>query len=522
MSQRYAGTVLEFKVQRGFGYLKLDMDDEHDKDKNKVFVHWKEIHTDDRWPALEAGMEVEYGIEKEQRGRYQARHVTLPGGGKIVIDPNKGAEKIFGKHSGTVTFYNYRNGFGFIELSKPVPGVDLGEKNRLHVARNEIVSDDEPPTLKQGQKVVFSIIKNDKGYSARNVTAPGGKKIHNPKPPSAGGRRNVPNNQGNQVNWSSGPKRQRNGPSGWGGGRDPSFQKRPRRPMYVEQKPDQQVEVGLCVKKLYVGGLIGKRGVTIKQMKRDSGAVLQLGDDDIFWDGDAHRVMAISGLNDEVVKACKLVAKHIGDAAQSLDHKITYLVPEDALGMLIGKQGANLKKIQGEKPNERVRINITDEAVQLPGANRVKMCSLFGGQANVARAIDTIVDTLGWISLRIQAEQAMQQQQAEQAMQQQPQHRGGPVGGGGYGFQAEQAMRQRAEQAAEQAWQQQQAEQAAMQRRGPPRGPAYGAPPPPRPSYGGRGGDRRGPGGWAHPVPMREMNRVPVGGPSRGYGNRAW
>jgi len=438
-TKRYQGTVQEFKTQRGFGYLKLKVEDKNDKEKNKVFVHWKQIHTDDRWPALEAGMEVEYGIEKGQRDRYQAKHVTLPGGGKIKKE-DKNVENVFGKYTGTVTFFNYRTGTGFIEVDKPIPGVDLGPKNSLNVARNEIITDDETPTLRTGQKVSFGVFKSERAYGARNVTGPGGKKIHNPKPTTPNKPRNAgPNRnnnrapmrdknvfQGNQFNWRNGPaKRQRDVPGSWGGGRDPSFQKRPRRQMRPMrpmlggkegESEDQQVEVGLCVKTHHVGGLIGKKGVTIKQMRKDSGAVLQLGDDDIFWDGEPHRVMALSGLKEEVAKACKLVAKRIGDAAQSIDHKIIYLVPEETMGMLIGKKGSNINKIKGEKPSERVRITISQEAVQLPGANRVNMCALFGGQQNVARAIDAIVDTLGWISQKIQADQAMME--AEQAMQQ--------------------------------------------------------------------------------------------------------
>merc|ERR1712150_432332 len=137
---------------------------------------------------------------------------------------------------------------------------------------------------------------------------------------------------------------------------------------------------------------------------------MQFGEDNIHFDNENFRVLALSGLKEQVAKACKLVANRIGEAAQSLDRKLIFLVPEEYCGMLIGKKGATINKIKGTKQEEKVRVDVSRNALQLPGANRVNMCTIYGGQKNVERAIDEIAEHLGFISQRIQAESAYAQE----------------------------------------------------------------------------------------------------------------
>jgi len=400
---RYLGTVSEFKSERGFGYIERDEDVPEGQTKfpKRVFVQWKQIETDDRWPSLEKEMKVEFSVENDERG-WKAIKVTQPGGEKISVDRDKDMEIVDGEHLGTVKFFNMRRGFGYIELEKAIDGIELKD-NRVHVARSQIFTEDEPPALKVGAKVKFSVFKNDKGYNAKDVSNPDGEKISFPKSerPNEGGgggggggggyRWKRQRNGGWNDNNDYGNKRQRN----WGDGES--------RGNFV-MDPAGNVEVGLFIKKWIVGGIVGKKGETIRQFQKDSGAKMQFGEDNIHVDGEIHRVLALSGTKEQVANACIMVANKIGDTAQALDRKLLFLVPEQYCGMLIGKKGATIKKIQGENTESKVRADVSHEAIQLPGAHRVNIASIFGGVKNVERAIKEIVEHLGHISQRIAAE----------------------------------------------------------------------------------------------------------------------
>lgn len=437
---RYEGVCTEFKSQRGFGYIEKEGEATKDAPK-KVFVQWKEIQTDDRWPQLEEGLKVEFSIEKGKKGHH-ATNVTLPGGGKITVDAEKGKDIIPGELKGTVKFFHLRRGFGYIEVEGDLPeGVEIKadkgkekSKKEVHVARSEIITEDDPPALKTGMKVKFKLFKNDKGYSACDVTNEDGTKIDYPPE-----KREFPTGQSGGRRGGRGGWKSRGGGRGGGwqswkrarewGGMD-SFTKRARygmgggyggmggygapaqrpwrRRRSMNAGPDSfdstgQVEIGLLIKKWNVGGLVGKRGAVIREMSKESGSKMQFGDDNIYYDGENYRVLALSGKREQVAEACSLVANKIGDAAQSLDRKLLFLVPEDYCGMLIGKKGQTINKIQGSG-DEKVRCDVTREALMLPGAQCVNICTMYGGRKNVERGIGEITEHLGFISQKIQAE----------------------------------------------------------------------------------------------------------------------
>merc|ERR1719361_1252634 len=139
-----------------------------------------------------------------------------------------------------------------------------------------------------------------------------------------------------------------------------------------------QIEVGLAVKKYHVGGIIGTKGANIRSITKESGASLQFGQQDIYAMGEPHCVLAISGSESNVKDACKIVATKLGECAQSIDHKVVFLVPEDYCGMLIGKKGATIKRITeaSAADDKRCRVDVTNEPIQLPGATPANSCSL--------------------------------------------------------------------------------------------------------------------------------------------------
>ncbi|CAK9101210.1 unnamed protein product [Durusdinium trenchii] len=124
---RYTGSVIDFNKWRGFGHI--TMDEKGVVPGDKVFVHWKNIQTDDRFPRLQQGLQVEFGlmITNDWKGWsrvrcLKAKTVTLPGGGLVNIQDAMDAESMqfvgaqnF-RYTGTVKFFDQFRGFGWVSI----------------------------------------------------------------------------------------------------------------------------------------------------------------------------------------------------------------------------------------------------------------------------------------------------------------------------------------------------------------------------------------------------------------------
>merc|ERR1712154_314812 len=84
----------------------------------KVFAHWTNITSSDKWAKLEKGMTVEYTPGEDDDGRNAAFDITLEGGEEVTCDE---VEKKLSKtrHRGVVKFF-IAKGFGFITNNKPI------------------------------------------------------------------------------------------------------------------------------------------------------------------------------------------------------------------------------------------------------------------------------------------------------------------------------------------------------------------------------------------------------------------
>lgn len=93
--ERFSGTVKFFKVN-GFGFItpnEKQADGEAFKYnenmfKGRLFINPNDIVTDSSPAFLEQDQEVEFSVEVKD-GELQAKNITLPGGDKVVTDPEK-------------------------------------------------------------------------------------------------------------------------------------------------------------------------------------------------------------------------------------------------------------------------------------------------------------------------------------------------------------------------------------------------------------------------------------------------
>jgi cold shock CspA family protein len=178
---RYTGTVNFYSKMRGYGFVELDTKNFAPNDS--VFVHWHDIKSEDRFPALYKGLQVEFGLQKwSERGRstLRAKEVASPGGGALALQDTVLAEKkefVGGqgfRYTGNLKFYNPRTGIGYITLDTPVPDVPA----EICVERSEVNSGNSAPGWMSDCKVEFGIWKTARGlYKAYNMTLPGGEAL---------------------------------------------------------------------------------------------------------------------------------------------------------------------------------------------------------------------------------------------------------------------------------------------------------------------------------------------------------
>lgn len=178
-AKRFAGTVAFYSKLKGYGFVEMTQKGAIPNDT--IFVHWRNINSDDRFPFLYKGLEVEFGMLKwKEKGKYTLRckDITLPGGATVSLQDQVDAEKktFVGaqdlRYSGTLKFYDPRWGYGYITVDDGYAG-DVPKE--LRVERSEVNSGKTAPGWMQDLKVEFGIWKTTrnicKGY---NMTLPGG------------------------------------------------------------------------------------------------------------------------------------------------------------------------------------------------------------------------------------------------------------------------------------------------------------------------------------------------------------
>lgn len=175
---RFQGKVTAYSKFSGYGFIELAQTGLIPEDK--LFVHWKNIVTDDRFPSLLKDMDVECSIGKARNNTVHALKVTMPGGGGVKVQDEADAAKKefvggqFVRYTGLMKWFDPRRGMGYITIDD---GISLGEgvPKEIKAETSEInAGGRQPPSMKE-EKVEFGIWKTKRDeYKAYNVTHPGG------------------------------------------------------------------------------------------------------------------------------------------------------------------------------------------------------------------------------------------------------------------------------------------------------------------------------------------------------------
>jgi len=168
---KVTGSVVRFLRGRGFGFIKPD------EGGDEVFVHWEDLVTDDDWPFIEKGTEVEFLLEDGTDGKPKAKQVTLSGGEKIPVftkpyeDREINDEETF---TGSVKFFDSRKGFGFIIPDQEITWEDKSTGGEgLYFSRDAILTSNMGKGMilrvTKDLRVSFKVYKNSKGLGACEV-----------------------------------------------------------------------------------------------------------------------------------------------------------------------------------------------------------------------------------------------------------------------------------------------------------------------------------------------------------------
>jgi len=166
---KVTGTVLRFMRGRGFGFIKTE------DGGDEVFVHWEDLVTDDDWPFIEKGTEVEFLLE-DNDGKPKAKEVTLVGGEKIPVftKPYEDREVNEEEHfTGDIKFFDGWKGFGFVKPDEEITFEGETSGDGLFFSRDAILTSNSGKGMvlrvKKGLRVSFKVYKDKKGLGACEI-----------------------------------------------------------------------------------------------------------------------------------------------------------------------------------------------------------------------------------------------------------------------------------------------------------------------------------------------------------------
>merc|ERR1719427_1158151 len=167
------GVVVRFDRRKGFGFIQPKREGE-----KQVFVHWKDIVSDEQWPALKVGTEVQFTINNTDSKGAKAEKVKLAGGKKVTCERDDREVDEETIYTGTVKFFAGKDGYGFIIPDEDIEFMDAtcssedteDNKGGLYIAREDVLfAEGSAPNLNYGTKVQFQVYKSDKGLGACRV-----------------------------------------------------------------------------------------------------------------------------------------------------------------------------------------------------------------------------------------------------------------------------------------------------------------------------------------------------------------
>ncbi|RZS09510.1 hypothetical protein BHM03_00040598 [Ensete ventricosum] len=151
---------------------------------------------------------------------------------------------------------------------------------------------------------------------------------------------------------------------------------------------EKQTHIRFLVSNTAAGCIIGKGGSTITEFQSQSGARIQLSRNHEVFPGTSDRIILISGVFSEVMKAMELILeKLLSEVEDSSDvesrSKVRLVVPNSSCGAIIGKGGSSIKSfIEDSRAGIKIspqdnNAGLNDRLVTLTGSFEEQMRAIF-------------------------------------------------------------------------------------------------------------------------------------------------
>lgn len=137
------------------------------------------------------------------------------------------------------------------------------------------------------------------------------------------------------------------------------------------------------------GSVIGKGGATICELQAQSGAKIQLSRNHEYFPGTTDRVVVLSGTNNEIMAAFKLILSKIHGEAEDLEPKanqVKLIVPHIFCGAVIGKGGATIRTL-AEDSHAGIKLSSPEQAVPAYQDRIVTVTGTFAEQLHAVALI---------------------------------------------------------------------------------------------------------------------------------------
>lgn len=178
-----------------------------------IFLHCSQIVSEDKWPQVMVGNEVEYTPGHSDRGKPGAMNITLPGGLPIKVRDPVVTSRVLSDFTviGEVADFKRELGTGVLVSDVELPWPEkLAPGSFIFVSREDLeVAEGSPCRLEKGMAVEFRVFVSDKGVQAAEVTDIGGIPLYIP-PPKVNGK-----GSGGTIFWDGLPQGKGKGKSPW-------------------------------------------------------------------------------------------------------------------------------------------------------------------------------------------------------------------------------------------------------------------------------------------------------------------
>lgn len=417
---RHSGSVKFFDKKKGFGFVecKDDIEDFDLKKGDELFVGREEICSDDNPPVLRNGMVVEFYPMKTDKGIHCAE-VSGPNGEKISIPRSDNNNNYGGgnnrgnrgnyrnnnrynnnqnnnnnngnpfytpfnypnmqlRYRGTITQFNKEKGYGWITPDRQILGSrfwkGFGGRQRIYFHVGDLEGA-KRETL-EDQEVSFITYIDKKGTGAACIQYID----------------ETEEEQNQQQQQAQNPVAEEEEAES----NIPTAPTPPQVPPVMHPYDTVTSLITLQVQNIFIGGLIGKQGKSIRELNRTSGCMIQVLDveEDEPLTPHSTRVVSISGYSTNIKKACKLITKKLSEISKNALGRIEFLFDADLTGRIIGKRGANISRLrQKTHPESPLYVTVSKEGLEFRG-KQMNSLEIFGPILDVQKVLERAVDLL--------------------------------------------------------------------------------------------------------------------------------